>query len=121
VSIFDADFAHGYHFIAMEFVEGKTLRQVIAESPRPDSQTILDWIGQTASALSAAHQAGIVHRDIKPENIMVRPDGFVKVLDFGLAKLLGPTGTAGCAADLRTGHGNIAGTVHYLSPEQVVG
>ena len=121
VSIFDADFAQGYHFIAMEFVEGRTLRQVIAESPRPDSQTILDWIGQTASALSAAHEAGIVHRDIKPENIMIRPDGFVKVLDFGLAKLREPASGEAAPPDLRTRPGNLAGTIQYLSPEQING
>jgi eukaryotic-like serine/threonine-protein kinase len=121
VSIFDADFAQGYHFIAMEFVEGKTLRQVIGESPRPDSQTILDWIGQTASALSAAHEAGIVHRDIKPENIMIRPDGFVKVLDFGLAKLREPASGEAAPPDLQTRPGNLAGTIQYLSPEQING
>jgi serine/threonine protein kinase/Tol biopolymer transport system component len=122
VSIFDADFAEGYHYIAMEFVEGKTLRQLVrAQSPPLESQPILDWIGQTASALSAAHEAGIVHRDIKPENIMIRPDGFVKVLDFGLAKLREPAGSAAGASDLRTRPGNLAGTIQYLSPEQIKG
>jgi len=122
VSIFDADFAQGYHYIAMEFVEGKTLRQLAgAQAPPRDSQTILDWIGQTASALSAAHEAGIVHRDIKPENIMVRPDGFIKVLDFGLAKLREPTSGAAAPSDLRTRPGNLAGTIQYLSPEQILG
>ena len=70
----------------MEFVEGKTVRELIAEGGTSDSRMALDLVAQTAAALSAAHAAGIVHRDIKPENIMVRPDGFVKVLDFGLAK-----------------------------------
>ena len=122
VSIFDADFAQGYHYIAMEFVEGKTLRQLAGPpSPLLDSQTILDWIGQTASALSAAHAAGIVHRDIKPENIMVRPDGFVKVLDFGLAKLREPPSNAASEPDFPTRPGNLAGTIQYLSPEQVLG
>ncbi len=122
VSIFDADFAQGYHYIAMEFVEGKTLRQLIqAQSPPLDSQTILDWVGQTASALSAAHDAGIVHRDIKPENIMVRPDGFVKVLDFGLAKLREPPSGTAASADFPTRPGNLAGTIQYLSPEQILG
>ena len=122
VSIFDADFDQGHHYIAMEFVEGKTLRQLAgAQTPPLDSQTILDWVGQTASALSAAHQAGIVHRDIKPENIMVRPDGFVKVLDFGLAKLRETTSSAAGASDLRTRPGNLAGTIQYLSPEQIQG
>jgi serine/threonine protein kinase/Tol biopolymer transport system component len=123
VSIFDADSAQGFQYIAMEFVEGKTLRQIVAsETSLRDSQTILDWIGQVASALSAAHQAGIVHRDIKPENIMIRPDGFVKVLDFGLAKLRerAPHGAAG-TAELLTRPGNLPGTLHYLAPEQVLG
>ena len=122
VSIFDADFNQGYHYIAMEYVEGKTLRQLAwAQAPALDSQTILDWVGQTASALSAAHEAGIVHRDIKPENIMIRPDGFVKVLDFGLAKLREPVNGAANAPDFRTRPGNLAGTIQYLSPEQIQG
>jgi serine/threonine-protein kinase len=121
VSIFDADVDKGYYYIAMELIEGKTLRQLIVSEPeRLDSQTILDLISQTASALSAAHQAGIVHRDIKPENIMLRPDGFVKVLDFGLAKLHEPDNKpAGEVSNLRTRPGLLAGTIQYLSPEQV--
>jgi eukaryotic-like serine/threonine-protein kinase len=123
VSIFDADFDRGHYYIAMEFVEGQTLRQMIASEPLLlDAKTILDLIGQTASALSAAHEAGIAHRDIKPENIMVRPDGFVKVLDFGLAKLLEPSSNPeNERSDLRTRPGNLAGTIQYLSPEQVAG
>jgi serine/threonine protein kinase len=122
VSIFDADFDQGYHYIAMEFVEGKTLRQLVQAQSQPlDSQTILDWIGQAASALSAAHAAGIVHRDIKPENIMIRPDGFIKVLDFGLAKLREPASNTAGASDLRTRPGNLAGTIQYLSPKQIQG
>jgi hypothetical protein len=106
----------------MEYVEGKTLRQLAwAQAPALDSQTILDWVGQTASALSAAHEAGIVHRDIKPENIMIRPDGFVKVLDFGLAKLREPVNGAANVPDFRTRPGNLAGTIQYLSPEQIQG
>jgi Tol biopolymer transport system component/predicted Ser/Thr protein kinase len=122
VSIFDADFAQGYHYIAMEFVEGKTLRQLIGpESHLPDVETILEWINQTASALGAAHQAGIIHRDIKPENIMVRPDGFVKVLDFGLAKLHEVARNVSRESEMLTRAGNVAGTLHYLSPEQILG
>lgn len=122
VSIFDADFAEGYYYIAMELVAGKTLRQIMQAQTSPlDSNTILDWIGQTASALSAAHEVGIVHRDIKPENIMVRPDGFVKVLDFGLAKLREPAGNGAVAADFATVPGMLAGTVQYLAPEQILG
>src|SRR5947208_3771021 len=76
----------GAHFIVTEFIEGQTLRQQMAEAQK-NLREVLDVTSQVASALAAAHEAGIVHRDIKPENIMRRRDGFVKVLDFGLAKL----------------------------------
>jgi serine/threonine protein kinase len=122
VSIYDADFDARYHCIATEFIEGRTLRQIITANPAGLAETeILDIVGQTASALGAAHEAGIVHRDIKPENIMVRPDGFVKVLDFGLATMLDSSGSLEGESGLRTRPGHIAGTVHYLSPEQVLG
>ena len=122
VSIFDAGFDQRWHYIAMEFVEGKTLRETIAsESRPPDDKTILDLISQVAAALSAAHEAGIVHRDIKPENIMVRPDGIVKVLDFGLAKLREAPANMASRADLRTRPGSLSGTPQYLAPEQILG
>lgn len=123
VSIFEADFDRGYYYIAAEFIEGKTLRQLIPPaSARLDSQTILDLVGQAAAGLQAAHEAGIVHRDIKPENIMVRPDGLVKVLDFGLAKLLeGPASEPGEFFEFRSRPGLLAGTIQYLAPEQVAG
>ncbi len=119
VSIYDASFDKGFYYIAMEFVEGRTLRAVIGEEAKTiEGKTVLELVSQTAAALGAAHQAGIVHRDIKPENIMVRPDGFVKVLDFGLASVressIGPS-------DLRTRPGHLAGTIQYLAPEQVMG
>ena len=78
------------HYIATEYVEGETLRQRMDRGPLK-LQEALDLATQIATALEAAHRAGIVHRDIKPENVMVRPDGYVKVLDFGLAKLLEPS------------------------------
>lgn len=115
VSLYDAGQDQGIHYIATELIEGKTLRQLAAEGPVPLKQ-LLDIAAQTASALSAAHEAGIVHRDIKPENIMVRHDGFVKVLDFGLAKV-----DVSRTPDTQTKVGLIAGTVHYLSPEQALG
>ena len=122
VSIFDAGFDQGWHYIAMEFVEGKTLREMVASEARPpDDKTILDLISQVAAALSAAHQAGIVHRDIKPENIMVRPDGIVKVLDFGLAKLRETPTNMASGAELRTRPGSLSGTPQYLAPEQILG
>ena len=117
VSIYDADFDAGYSYIAAELVEGETLRQLMAHGPL-DSKAILEIGVQLCSALAAAHDAKIVHRDIKPENVMRRPDGIVKVLDFGLAKLAEP---ASGQTDLRTRPGGILGTVHYLSPEQVLG
>src|ERR1051325_505218 len=116
--------AHGY-FIATEFIDGITLRQRLNDSPL-ELKEALDIAIQVASALASAHQAGIVHRDIKPENIMLRRDGYIKVLDFGLAKLIEteqPT-TSGEAATLRmvqTETGVVMGTATYMSPEQARG
>ncbi len=107
------------HFIATEFVEGRTLRAALREGSLTLG-TVLDVIIQTAAALAAAHQSGIVHRDIKPENLMLRPDGLVKVLDFGLAKLsLNKTVTN--FSTVHTNPGLIMGTVSYMSPEQARG
>jgi serine/threonine protein kinase len=111
------------HYIVSEYIEGKTLRERLNES-RPKLLEVLDISIQIASALTAAHAAHIVHRDIKPENIMIRADGFVKVLDFGLAKLVEQTPTdaepeAGMRAQTQTGV--IMGTVNYMSPEQASG
>ena len=117
------------HFIATEFIEGRTLRH-LADRTFSISE-ILETSIQVASALSAAHQAGIIHRDIKPENLMARPDGLVKVLDFGLAKLTSPSADSPAdsndaeAATLqiadRTAPGMILGTLRYMSPEQARG
>ena len=110
------------HFIATEFIEGETLRQRMRRTTLDLSET-LDIAIQVAGALGAAHQAGIVHRDIKPENIMLRPDGYVKVLDFGLAKLTEqPSGSRQTASnDTDTTPGLLMGTVKYMSPEQARG
>jgi serine/threonine protein kinase/tetratricopeptide (TPR) repeat protein len=111
----------GRPFIVMELIEGLTMRSLIAQRPEPESITRL--IGQAAQALAAAHAAGVVHRDIKPENIMIRRDGHVKVVDFGLARLLpavtidGVTVGSDCPTDL----GTTAGTLTYMSPEQTRG
>src|SRR5207244_11475604 len=86
VTIFDVGEVEGVHFIATEYVEGETIRSAINRG-RKDLAEVLDIGAQASSALAAAHAAGIIHRDIKPENIMLRPDRYVKVLDFGLAKL----------------------------------
>jgi eukaryotic-like serine/threonine-protein kinase len=115
--------AEGQHYIAMEFVEGETLRRRIATG-RPTLRESLDIAIQIASALVAAHANGIVHRDIKPENVMLRPDGLVKVLDFGLAKLTAATDSAAVEAThtaFRTDVGTVVGTVAYMSPEQARG
>lgn len=112
---------HGdLHFIATEFIEGETLRQRLANGDLP-AKVMINIAEQIARALAAAHAAGIVHRDIKPENVMVRPDGLVKVLDFGLAKpsdLVPTPATKPSVLSLET-DGMLMGTVSYLSPEQV--
>ena len=113
----------GVHFIATEFVEGQTLRQRLQAAPLKVSEA-LDIAAQIASALAAAHAAGIVHRDIKPENVMLRPDGYVKVLDFGLARITQREATNDSHAptqSVQTDPGLIMGTVGYMSPEQVRG
>ena len=125
ITIHEIGEVDGRPFIATEFVEGETLRQRIASRKFRLNET-LEVAAQAASALAAAHQAGIVHRDIKPENIMLRPDGLVKVLDFGLAKLTGlrqiATETqAPTIAKFDTEPGTIIGTANYMSPEQARG
>ena len=110
----------GRPYMVTEFVEGQTLRQRIQGGPLPIPEAVTLGL-QVANALAAAHARGIVHRDIKPENVMVRPDGYVKVLDFGLAKLAdGPT-AADDANVFRTTPGVIMGTPQYMSPEQARG
>jgi serine/threonine protein kinase len=115
------------HFIATEFIDGVTLRQLMSDT-QMTLRDIFDILIQVASALAAAHEAGIVHRDIKPENIMVRRDGYAKVLDFGIAKLIeketeGGTGDLDAATKpaVSTNPGMMIGTVLYMSPEQARG
>ena len=124
LTIYDIGRADGAHFIAAEFVEGRTLKSLIPGAPLRTEEA-LNVAAQVAEALSAAHAAGIVHRDIKPENIMLRPDGYVKVLDFGIAKLTEP-GSAkdsarGSNGAEKTETGTVVGTVAYMSPEQALG
>ena len=116
----------GTLFFVAEFVDGQTLNHLIARGIA--IETALDIAIQTLSALSAAHDAGLVHRDIKPENIMIRRDGYVKVLDFGLAKLgqqethhLSPGSEDPTQAVRRTRPGTVMGTAAYMSPEQARG
>jgi hypothetical protein len=123
IAIYEAGESNNTRFIASELVEGRTLREMLADGPLSLTHT-LDIAVQVASALAAAHVAGIVHRDVKPENIMVRPDGYAKVLDFGLAKLTDPSASGAHAAPdaaatmMQTTAGVIMGTVAYMSPEQ---
>src|ERR1051326_2663303 len=122
VTIYEIGKSDTTHFIATEFVDGKTLRQLINEKPFTLNET-LNVSMQVADALSGAHLAGIVHRDIKPENIMLRADGYVKILDFGLAKLTEQQQAADSDLDetptlLQSKPGLVMGTVHYMSPEQ---
>src|SRR5437762_3412918 len=105
-------------FIVMEFVQGRTLRTIASEPP--SSELVVKLGGQIATALAVAHAAGIIHRDIKPENIMVRADGYVKVLDFGLARLV-PIKSTQLAADTISVSGAFSGTARYMSPEQMRG
>jgi tetratricopeptide (TPR) repeat protein len=125
ITIHEVGQVEGEPFIITEFIEGKTLRQQMAAATMMLREA-LDVAIQVASALEAAHKAGIVHRDIKPENIMLRPDGLVKVLDFGLAKLTesqppGPGAEATTLASVQTKTGLVMGTVTYMSPEQARG
>lgn len=113
------------HFIATEFIEGQTLRQRLQRGGLSLNEA-LDIAVQTVSALQAAHQAGIIHRDIKPENIMLRPDGYVKLLDFGLAKLTQAEAETGeldapTRSLFETQPGLVMGTIAYMSPEQARG
>jgi Tol biopolymer transport system component len=125
VTIHETGSEGGISYIALERVEGSTLRQLLAAGPLP-TKKILSIAAQAAEGLAKAHAAGIVHRDLKPENLMVTPDGLVKILDFGLAKLSGfPEGSdeASVAPTVSGGTepGMVMGTVAYMSPEQAVG
>lgn len=117
------DKGSGSPYIVMEYIEGRDLRGLIADGPLPNRKT-LDIAAQIADGLAAAHEQGIIHRDLKPENVMVTKDGYVKVLDFGLAKVVGVAEEEDVTARLDmpgTNPGTILGTVGYMSPEQATG
>src|SRR5437899_3221209 len=137
LTVYEIGEDHSTHYIASELIEGETLRQRLMRG-RMQLSEVVEIAIQVASALAAAHETGIVHRDIKPENIMLRPDGYVKVLDFGIAKLAesafaDPSSVAvlrwvEATADrqrpmtlIGTILGPVLGTVRYMSPEQACG
>src|SRR5437762_4372163 len=121
ITIHEIDETDTGHFMATEFIDGETLRERMRSAPMKLTE-VLDVAAQIASALSAAHAAGIIHRDIKPENVMLRRDGIVKVLDFGVARVIaGSVESEGETQSLLTTPGTILGTMPYMSPEQVRG
>src|SRR5262245_41228826 len=115
ITIYEVGEWNGGHFIVTEYIEGETLRDRLQKGALQVNE-LLEIGTQAAGALSAAHSAGIIHRDIKPANIMVRADGYIKILDFGIAKLSGAT-----ARPDVTDPGRVMGTVNYMSPEQALG
>jgi eukaryotic-like serine/threonine-protein kinase len=129
LTVYEIGEVDGKNYIATELIDGKTLREHLSHKESLQLNAILKIGVQVSEALSAAHQAGIIHRDIKPENIMLRKDGYAKVLDFGLAKLSEPravaTGSAGSEdatrVQVNTTPGVVMGTVSYMSPEQARG
>ena len=128
VTVYEIGQTGSSEYIATEYIEGETLRQHFARG-RMDLREVLDVVIQVAGALAAAHGAGIIHRDIKPENIMLRPDGYVKILDFGLAKAVSgrrldspvPDPEAATLVKMETEPGALIGTVYYMAPEQARG
>jgi len=125
VTVYDIGEAEGTYYIASELIEGETLRRFL-ETGELALAVVLDISIQVAAALAAAHEKGIVHRDIKPENVMIRSDGYVKVLDFGIAKLTEDfhepvSAEAPTRPKIETAEGIVIGTAPYMSPEQVRG
>ncbi|MBV9759564.1 MAG: protein kinase [Acidobacteriaceae bacterium] len=119
LTIYDIGEIGGDYFIASEYIDGIDLRAALNERSI-DAARAIEIAAQIASALAQAHKAGIVHRDLKPGNIMLRQDGYVKVIDFGLAKLVEAPARGGSRGSL-TQPGSVLGTVHYMSPEQARG
>ncbi|HEX6179413.1 MAG TPA: serine/threonine-protein kinase, partial [Thermoanaerobaculia bacterium] len=116
ITIYDIGRVAGVAYIAMELIEGRDVRSMLAGEPLPLKQTLRIAV-KVADGLAAAHERGILHRDLKPENLMVSRDGFVKILDFGLAKLVRPFTDRDTTVP-HTTPGAVFGTVGYMSPEQ---
>lgn len=129
LTVFEIGETDDTSFIVTEWIDGRTWREHLDQTDSPRLKAVLDTAIQVAEGLTAAHRAGITHRDIKPENIMVRKDGYAKILDFGLAKLAEAPGFMGATAgsedrthlQVKTRSGIIMGTVSYMSPEQARG
>src|SRR5215216_5196663 len=128
LTIYEVGEDNGTPYIAMEYVEGQTLRQKITNNGLPLKDT-LDIAIQIAAGLARAHELGIIHRDLKPENLMLSRDGYAKILDFGLAKLVAERERALVADSeqktlvlgVQTESGTLMGTVNYMAPEQLLG
>ncbi len=120
LTIYEVGQMEGEFFIASEYIDGITLRSALHRGS-VDLATALDIATQVASALTAAHSAGVIHRDLKPGNIMIRPDGYVKVIDFGLAKLTQSSDHESAIDEAWTRPGSVIGTPDYMSPEQARG
>jgi Tol biopolymer transport system component len=120
VTVHDFGSAETHPYLCMELVKGETLRQIIQEGPMP-MRRLLSIAAQIADGLAKAHDAGIVHRDLKPDNVMVTPDGYAKILDFGLAKLVETSHDAETIVSGGTQAGTVLGTAGYMSPEQAMG
>ena len=121
VGIYDVGESQGRLYLAMEYVVGATLRSLAGDAEMPIARR-LRWLVDVARALEVAHRAGLVHRDVKPENVMIREDGVVKVLDFGIARrTMAGAGEDQQRLDTVTGGGAITGTPVYMSPEQIKG
>jgi serine/threonine-protein kinase len=112
-TVFDYGEDDGLAFLVQELVDGEPLSKILAERAPLDSGEVRSILGQAALALGVAHEARVVHRDVKPANILVRPDGVVKLTDFGIARALDASG--------HTQHGEMLGTPNYISPEQALG
>src|SRR5579863_10608744 len=124
VTIYELGQDGSTHYIAMELIEGKTLRELLVPGLLP-IRKVIEIAAQVAEGLAKAHEAGIAHRDLKPDNLMISSDGFVKILDFGLAKVTAPVAEhqqqTRTISGWQTQPGVLVGTVQYMSPEQASG